>query len=91
MIEEIQEHFRKVAEMPLQFVEAKRIAEVPVSDVAAVTVPKLFPKSLRTKLEGQGIKVLDKREDMTFDAELAELSVMCRKCRPPSAGPSTAP
>ena len=73
LIDEIREHFDKVAEMPLQFLEAKRIAEVPMSDVAAVVVPKgAFPKSLRTKLEDQGIEVREKREGMT-DEELAEV------------------
>ena len=72
LIDEIEDHFRKVSEMPLQFLEAKRIAEVPMSDVAAVVVPKAFPKSLRDGLEAQGIEVRTKTED-TSDEELAEL------------------
>ena len=72
LIDEIQEHFRKVGEMPLQFLEAKRIAEIPMSDVAAVVVPKVFPKTLRDQLEAQGVEVREKREDMS-DEELAEV------------------
>ena len=57
---------------PLPYLEAKPMREVPLRDVAAVVVPKLFPKTLRDRMKAQGIKVSTKTEDQT-DADLAAL------------------
>ena len=62
----------KTLNAPLPFLEAKPMRVVPMEDVAAVVVPKVFPKSVRAELEARGIEVRTKRADMS-DEELAEM------------------
>ena len=59
----IQEHFDKVKTMPLQFLEAKRLKEVPISDVAGAMVRPGAPKSTLDALERAGIPVTEVAED----------------------------
>ena len=68
----IVDHFAKASTMPLQFLEAKVIKKVPLSDVAMVIVPKGTSKPLVNRLKAKGIKVKTKDREMDDD-QLAAL------------------
>ena len=72
LFDEITEHFRKVGEMPLQFLEAKALKQISMRDVAGVVLPKGTSSEVAKRLKERGIKVNVKNENTT-DAELAKM------------------
>ena len=72
LFDDITEHFRKVREMPLQFLEAKALREISLRDVASVVLPKGTSSEVAKRLRQKGIAVKIKNDSMT-DAELAKL------------------
>ena len=72
LYDRVEAHFKNIHTIPVRYLEAKAIREVPLSDVAMAIVPKGTSKELTNRLKAKGIKVKTKSADMD-DAALAEL------------------